>query len=260
MTNNIDRHLINLKSKGYTYIYNAITKKKCSSIIVKSKKILNKLIKNKSPYTNRDYQQIINPFRHDLSLLTLIQNNLVEQVLNKVIDKDHVLIQTSFINRRLRPDLPRKLDGKKVGENFHFDSRILGNKRLSGGFGFLVILMLNDFNKNNGATLFVPNSHKIRDLPDLKKHYKHKCLTGKAGTIVIMDTGLWHKTGDTSLNDRWGMFNVYGGWFVKPYYRYWEMKELKNKKLSKKFRKLLHLYSVPPINELKTDATLIKFR
>ena len=114
--------------------------------------------------------------------------------------------------------------------------------------------------KNNGATLFVPNSHKIRDLPDFKKNYKHKCFTGKAGTIIIMDSGLWHKTGNPSLNDRWGMFSVYGGWFVKPYFRYWDMKELKNKKLSKKFKKLLHLYSTPPINELKKMTTLIKFR
>ena len=48
-----------------------------------------------------------------------------------------------------------------------------------------------------------------------------------AGSIAIMDTSLWHTAGPPSKESRWSVFNMYGPWFVKPYFRYYDMFEEK---------------------------------
>ena len=53
------------------------------------------------------------------------------------------------------------------------------------------------------------------------------------GSVCIMDTGMWHKAGDSSNTSRWSIFSIYTGWFVKPYYDY----EVITKKKLKKFIK-----------------------
>ncbi len=50
--------------------------------------------------------------------------------------------------------------------------------------------MLNDFTTENGATLYIPSSHFRRDIPERNRNYKCKKILGKAGTIVIFDSGL----------------------------------------------------------------------
>ena len=52
---------------------------------------------------------------------------------------------------------------------------------------------------------------------------KYKQILGKAGTIAIIDAGLWHKAGKVSTSNRWGLYSYYGPWFVKPYYRFPDM-------------------------------------
>ena len=89
--------------------------------------------------------------------------------------------------------------------------------------------------------------------------YKHKLITGKRGTMYIIDTGIWHKGGTASNKSRWSLFNYYSPWFVKPYYQYEKMLgEKKSKKISKQIRKLLHYYSTPPINDETRLSTVTR--
>ena len=36
----------------------------------------------------------------------------------------------------------------------------------------------------------------------------------KEGSICIMDTGMWHRGGETTKFSRWSIFSVYTGWFA----------------------------------------------
>ena len=84
---------------------------------------------------------------------------------------------------------------------------------------------------------------------------KFKELLMPEGAVCIMDTGMWHKAGNSTLNSRWSIFSIYTGWFVKPYHNF--QKFINKRKISKKYKKLLHFYSTPPeINEVRN--TLIK--
>jgi ectoine hydroxylase-related dioxygenase (phytanoyl-CoA dioxygenase family) len=55
--------------------------------------------------------------------------------------------------------------------------------------------MLDDFTPDNGAPRVVPGSHRWRRLPPLDMYEPHPLevqVTGKAGTVVIMNAHMWH--------------------------------------------------------------------
>ena len=68
-------------------------------------------------------------------------------------------------------------------------------------------------------------------------NYKSKFLTGKKGDVVIFDSSLWHKGGMPSNLPRLGIFNLYGPWWIKPYFNFQKMIGKKGTKLNKFVRK-----------------------
>ena len=76
---------------------------------------------------------------------------------------------------------------------WHADSAALADER-----GYWVcnsIWMLDDFTAENGATRMIPRSHTWRRLPepgDTISRPDEELVTGTAGTVVIMNTHMWH--------------------------------------------------------------------
>jgi ectoine hydroxylase-related dioxygenase (phytanoyl-CoA dioxygenase family) len=57
------------------------------------------------------------------------------------------------------------------------------------------VWMLDDFTEENGATRMVPGSHTWRRLPapgNVSSLPDEKLLTGRAGTVVVMNAHMWH--------------------------------------------------------------------
>ena len=259
------KHIRELDKDGVTFIPNAVSKKKCSYYISKFENIIKKFEKRRIPL-NTTCQTIENCFRHDLKLIDLIYHKKVDAILKKLIDKNYILIASNLLNRTYRPF--KYTRPERLGKVWHHDSRVIRNKTLKG-FGYIAITMFNDFNKKNASTLYVPKSHMSKNQPVRKFNYKYKQILGKAGTIAIIDAGLWHKTGKVSFTsaNRWGLYSNYGPWYVKPYYRYPDMlgnhfpKRLGNKvrsNIKENILRLLHYYSTPPKNELERRYTLTK--
>lgn len=263
--NEINKHISKLKKDGITFIKDVLTHEECTNYVKKSNIILNKLLKKKTISTlNSSAQNIPNPFSYDKDFFKLIYFKKLDKILSYLLDKDYVLTNTSLVNRRI---FKHKLcKGINVGKTWHVDTHYLGTgeilgrgKKLNKGFSYQIILMLEDFKEGNGSTLYIPGSHLYRKKPKRNGKYKYKAMTGKKGSMVIFDSGLWHRGGKPSNESRWSIFSYYVPWFVKPYYRFEDMiGKNKMKKLDKQIRKLLHYNSTPPISAHERANTVTK--
>jgi len=246
--------------KNGLYIFRQVYKKKQRNFY---KKILEKITKvriNKKEYIGSYNNRVLwSYFKEDRKLMDLVYIKKIDSILKKLLDKNYVFQCGSAQNRAY--DYSNKNNKNKLGTRWHTDSRYLNGKRLEKGFSYLVIIALDDFTSSN-ATTYIPKSHLSTKIP--KRNYSNKELNKlnqkklimNAGDVCILDSGIWHKGGKTTNLQRWSIFNVYTGWFVKPYYDYSLMRKFK---LNKTEKKLLHFNSTPPnINDIRN--TLIEFK
>ncbi len=87
-------------------------------------------------------------------------------------------------------NLPHTADAYKHGHNFHRDVRTY-----SRDFRLMLnmLVMVDDFTEENGATRIVPGSHRLREKPSDEYLLKTAVrATGPAGSIVLFDSNLWH--------------------------------------------------------------------
>lgn len=78
------------------------------------------------------------------------------------------------------------------------------------------VWMLDDFTEENGALRVVPGSHKLRRLPQQEladtyaTHPDERLVTGKAGTVVVMNAHMWHGgTANRTANPRTAVHGFY---------------------------------------------------
>ena len=117
------------------------------------------------------------------------------------------------------------------------------------------VWMLDDFTRENGATRAVPGSHKWGKLPQQvlenpsATHPQEILITGKAGTVVVMNAHLWHGgTANRTTAPRCAMHAFYTRW-DKPQQQY-QKKLLPSKvqaRLSPELRRRLALDD--PLND-----------
>lgn len=98
--------------------------------------------------------------------------------------------------------------------NIHRDIRSFYNMPMM----INMLIMLDDFTLENGATYFLSGSHKIDDKPDSKTFYKKADrATGKAGDIILFDSLLWHAAGENKTdNTRRALTLTFTRPFMKP--------------------------------------------
>lgn len=81
-----------------------------------------------------------------------------------------------------------------------------------------VLIMLEDFTVSNGATRVIPYSHRVKEKPaDDELLARAEYLTGKAGTVVLFDSNLWHSA-STNIDGltRRALTMTYSRPFIKP--------------------------------------------
>jgi len=84
--------------------------------------------------------------------------------------------------------------------------------------GLNVTWCLDDFTEANGATCFVPESHRLNRAPRPDDgNAETVAMQAPAGSVVVFESRLWHRTGHnrTASERRAGVF----AWYTKPIYR-----------------------------------------
>jgi hypothetical protein len=248
---NLEKSVRELQDEGLTILPGVYSKQQCKDYVDRCRGIAERLAKMGKINLESDCHNIWNFFRHDPDFLPLVYNPFMDQIFKKVMDEDYVLIAANIINRQT----------KGTGQHgaWHTDSRYLAGKRLASGFNHGMIIMLEPFTRENAATQYVPRSHLDRSIPDRQGSYPYEHLEGDAGTMVLFDSGLWHRGGPSCEKSRWGVFSMYGPWFMKPYFRFPDMiGEEAGKTLDPELRRLFHFNSTPPLDENERLLTLVK--
>lgn len=84
--------------------------------------------------------------------------------------------------------------------------------------GVNVAWLLDDFTAENGATCMAPGSHHLnRSSRNEDKDVRLEPLVAPAGTMVVFESRIWHRTGFNRTRDqrRAGVF----AWYTRPIYR-----------------------------------------
>jgi ectoine hydroxylase-related dioxygenase (phytanoyl-CoA dioxygenase family) len=102
----------------------------------------------------------------------------------------------------------------KHGLQFHRDVRTF-----SGDFRMMLnmLVMVDDFTLENGATKVVPGTHHIQDRPSEDYLEQHAIrITGAAGTIVLFNSNLWHSAApNNTLSPRMALTLA----FTRPFFK-----------------------------------------
>ena len=81
-----------------------------------------------------------------------------------------------------------------------------------------VAWLLDDFTEENGGTRYVPGSHRLGRNPTAGADAASVPIEAPAGSLLIMDSRLWHQTGDNRSRDchRAALFGYYALRWIRP--------------------------------------------
>jgi len=246
-----------LKKDGITIIRNVIGAKECLKLKKYFIFLLNKRVKEgEKVFVNDGSVRISNFFLENYKLTKYLFNNKLDKILTNLLGDPYVLRVGNVMNLQ---DTDNKRT--KNGTGWHTDW-CYNSENIKFGYGgsYHTILALDDFKSDNGATQYIKGSHKWKSKPNRNAKLKSSKILLKKGSMAIFDSAIWHKSGIPSKLSRWGIWNVYTQWWVKPYFRYNDIfnKKIKNK-LDKNIGKILHFNSNPPLNGKKRLLTVTDY-
>jgi ectoine hydroxylase-related dioxygenase (phytanoyl-CoA dioxygenase family) len=256
---NIEALVGELKQSGVVILENVLSQRECDDYRVALDRQLAERRATGSYCGNETNQVLDNYFMTDPKLIDLLYQDVTDQVMRQMIDNDYVLVSPSARNRRLVPDSFGK---KTSGMGWHTDARYIGGKGIRPSLCYMSILCIDEFGRDNGATHYVPGSHLRYERPaDRNAKLDYEYMLVPRGGMAIFDTALWHRVGDPTAQSRWGVFNTYGPWFMKPYHRFNEMFSAEQlAAFSPIIRQLLHCDSLPPRDHDESMITLRRVR
>lgn len=114
---------------------------------------------------------------------------------------------------------PNEKSDSTYANKIHVDSHIY-SKNFKLQLNMLV--MLEDFTSENGATPLLSGSHLTFDMPDEDRFFENAVrVTGKAGGIILWDADLWHAAGNNRTNtSRKALSLIFSRPFVKQQFDY----------------------------------------
>lgn len=126
-------------------------------------------------------------YRHGQVFVDLLSLRHLEQLLLLVLGKHYLLSDYSL--NVVNPGQPR--------DDWHLDYPFNEMPTLVHGsvLGVQCVLTLDTFTADNGATQYLPVSHRPPQHPDPSASDEHETFHASAGTLMIMAASTWHRSG-----------------------------------------------------------------
>jgi ectoine hydroxylase-related dioxygenase (phytanoyl-CoA dioxygenase family) len=221
MLYNFNQALSEIDNKGYYVIQDAITPTEVDTL----KRMLERDYEKYSPHyvnsagtghglNDKTYEKVVyNMHNKDINYLPYLNHNSYMPLIKK-------LLQSGSYNNNEPINLlnisARSPNQNSPQQQLHLDSNLPGKN--SFPLIMVVILMLDDFNEDNGTTRLVPGSHKRESYADDGVNYKDEILLdAKAGSVLVFNGAMWHGGSSKKIaGSRWGIVLGFGRWFIKP--------------------------------------------
>lgn len=236
------------EKNGFLIVKKFLSKKNCNEIIDRLKNI-KKIRKKKNLFVgDASVECVFDFFYDDPSLLKLISNKTIDRFMKKKLDKYYVLQVNSARNAIFNKKKITSSEKKAPGYRWHKDNRFINKINIKPTILHSVIICLDEFNEFNGATNYIPNSHKHYGFFSRHQNKKKaKKITANKGDLIFLHGNLLHKVGkNLSPNkSRWSIFAFYTPWWVKPQMNYKKLMIKHIKKLNELDKRILHFESTP---------------
>lgn len=257
MITEIDEHIENIKTSGYTVLKNVIDENECDLISQK----LDDLEKQQEKEFGKDRLLQINELGIVRALIEkddYFQNLILNQDVFKLVS---LLIKDTAI-LHLQNGVILHPDRKHGQAHFHRDITFLdfiSNKN----FSISALWAIDDFDEKSGGTWVVPFTHKISEWPSEKYLEKNAVqVVAKRGSVIVFDSMLIHKGGDNiGTNKRRAINHMYTRPFIKQQLDFPSL--MKGRfDLESKISQVLGFWSIPPksVSEYRADPEKRTYR
>lgn len=216
---------------GYTTISNAISKNLAANLRSRLADLVQTQRKNQTEQTASDDYMVHNPMFLDSAFMNLLEHPSIVEVF------DTFLSSTSIIYACTTSSMPA--GSSNYSNRIHVDSpRIIPGYISKIG----IILALDDFTVDNGATYLLPGSQNMETAPSSEYFFENaERLIINAGDFAVLDPRVWHCGGINSSTEDRHAFTISGcRSFMRQrfdYPRY--MEEALTKTLSPTLRRML---------------------
>lgn len=256
INSDLDTHLENIDSLGYTIIPDVISPDECKLIASKLDKLntdqnkeygIDKLIDLKEKGIIRA------PLEKDDYFAKLVVEPRVFEVVSSILGDTAILhVQNGII---VEPEI-------KHGQS-HFHRDFAKDFSSSKPLSINTFWIIDEFDERSGATLIVPHTHKSPIWPSQKYLDKNAIhINAKPGSVFIFDSMLIHRGGNnTGKLLRRAVNNQYTRPFIKQQIDFPSL--LKNKyEVESKLGQVLGFWSVPPksVREFRSDPDKRTYR
>ena len=231
--NPTEKMLKKLNKDGYLIIPNFFKKKSLNKMKKNLIQIAHHERRTKKAYMygkNSTNQRIYNLLSKHKCFRDFLDCSFMYELLNKIFDRDtyHEKFGLSSMAAHIIPPGGEALP-------LHIDS-VVPYPIPKWKIRFITVITLSDFTKKNGSTVIVPKTHKLLRKPSLnyKKKYKEVILTAPAGSLIMWDGLLWHKSSENnSKQSRLSIIVSYAASFFREICGEEEYLEVVPKKIKK---------------------------
>ena len=215
---NTEQVVASIVDRGYAVVEGVLSRDRCAELTSSLERLSGALSPAYATSGNTtkvhgegDVRLVYNLHNKGSEFFELIFNPLVLSVAKRLLASGSYQEREPF---QLALAQARGLYGPHPPQQLHIDSYIPGLPQV---FVLQAGWALNDFKKGGGATCFVEGSHRRSEFPENGKAYPMIEVEVPAGSLILFNGGLWHgSSAKTDAGARWGVFNRYSRWFMRP--------------------------------------------